>query len=87
MKLNQKGFAQVLILIILVAGLGAGLFLVKNPQIFRPRATANPIIFKSSTGATLPVNANDIPQTISPAVKVELISPLGGPKTSSSTGN
>ncbi len=36
--MNQKGFAHLFILLILLLGLGIGLYLVQHPQIFRPRA-------------------------------------------------
>lgn len=35
---NQKGVAHILVLVILVVGLVAGLYLVQHPQIFKPRA-------------------------------------------------
>lgn len=35
---NQKGIAHVLVLVILVVGLVAGLYLVQHPQIFKPKA-------------------------------------------------
>lgn len=38
-QINQKGFAHLfLILILLIAGIGAGVYLVQHPQIFSPKA-------------------------------------------------
>ena len=43
--MNQNGIiAQVILIIILAAGLVVGLYLVQHPQIFRPKASSNPII-------------------------------------------
>lgn len=43
--MNQKGvIAQIVLIIILAAGLGIGVYLVQHPQIFRPKASSNPII-------------------------------------------
>src|SRR3989338_4183187 len=35
---NQKGFAQVLLILLLLAGLGAGLYVIKNPTVLQPKA-------------------------------------------------
>lgn len=40
--INQKGIIQLLVLIILLIAIAAGLFLVKRPQIFKPKANENP---------------------------------------------
>ncbi len=80
-KLNQWGAAaQLLILLILLAGLGVGVYLVKtgNLKLFSS-ANNPPIVFKSLDGSPLPVNKNGIPQTISPNVRVEITSTLGPP--------
>lgn len=37
-KLNQKGIAHIFVILILLAGIVAGLYLVQYPQIFRPKA-------------------------------------------------
>src|SRR5688572_11738369 len=37
--MNQKGFAHVLLLIILLIGVGIGVYLALNPTIFRPKAS------------------------------------------------
>lgn len=41
-KLNDSGFAHLVVLLVLVGGLVAGLILIKNPAIFKPKA-ANPL--------------------------------------------
>lgn len=38
-KLSQKGIAQIIVVLIILAGIGAGLVLVKNPAIFKPKAS------------------------------------------------
>ena len=35
---SQKGFAHVIVLLLLVTGLGVGLYLVSNPTVFKPKA-------------------------------------------------
>lgn len=43
--MNQKGvIAHIILIIILGVGLIVGVYLVQHPQIFRPKASANPII-------------------------------------------
>lgn len=50
-KLNQRGVvAQGLILLLLLAGIGAGIYLVQHPQIFKPKATGENIEWVSSSG-------------------------------------
>lgn len=36
---TQKGFAHILVILLLLAGIGAGVYLVQNPQIFKSRAS------------------------------------------------
>lgn len=75
--INQKGvIVQVLVVILLLAGIIAGYFLLKNPQIFRSRATNPPIVAKDINGNALP-EASGIPQTTNTKIKLELTSPLG----------
>lgn len=68
-KLNQKGFVQVVFLIILLAGLAAGIYLVGQTQIFKPKASlgANISIVDSS--------GSPIASTSSATVLVKAISP------------
>lgn len=79
-KLNQKGVVvQALILIPVVIGIVAGVYLVQKTQIFKPKADSNTIAFIDRNGIPLPSVVDNIPQTVSPTVKVKLSSPLGGP--------
>ncbi len=43
MFLNQKGIVQIISIILLLAGLGAGLYLVSKTQVFRPQAAGKSI--------------------------------------------
>ncbi len=47
---SEKGIAQVAALIVLVLGLGAGLYLVSHPTIFKPKAFDNPVAAPPSHG-------------------------------------
>lgn len=79
-RLSQKGIiAQVLILLLLAAGIGASVYLAKHPQILRPLAGGGAIYFRSTEGKALPNNSDYIPQTTSPTFEVELNSTLGAP--------
>lgn len=75
MPTSQKGFAQILSLILLVGGLIATLFLIKNPQIFRSRAGSEPIVFKDINGQPLPTKDNAMPYTSSTKIKIEITAP------------
>ncbi|HBL51687.1 MAG: hypothetical protein A2694_02420 [Candidatus Blackburnbacteria bacterium RIFCSPHIGHO2_01_FULL_40_17] len=59
-----------------VVGLGviAGVFLVGEQKIFRPKADIEPITFKDASGNSLPVE-NGVPVTNSTNIKVELRAP------------
>lgn len=74
--------ANFLVLFLLMAGLGVGLYLFKNPQIFKAGAANPSIVFKSSTGEPLAKNKFGVPVSSSSAVKIELTSTLGSPKQS-----
>lgn len=55
-KFNQKGFANLFILLILLAGIIGGLYLVQNPTVFKSKATGGGIIPPNSvivTNATI----------------------------------
>jgi len=48
-RLNQQGVvAQLVILLLLAAGIGTGIYLVKHPQIFKPKASSDNIEWVSS---------------------------------------
>ncbi len=36
--INNKGFAHILVLLVLLIGLGVGVFLVTHPTVFKPKA-------------------------------------------------
>ncbi len=57
---NQEGFAQILMLLILVAGLGAGLFLVTHPTIFKPKASGGTISYIPETSFHLSEDSNAV---------------------------
>ncbi len=80
MKLNQKGaIAQIIILLLLAAGIAAGIFLIKNPQIFKSKAGGGPIFFRQVNGDALPRTDQGVTQITTPTFQVELNSTLGSP--------
>lgn len=89
---NQNGLIVPLIIFaILALGLAGGLYLVKNPNlnIFKSQASSAPIEVKATDGSSF-IKEGDVfvidPAKVSPlAVKLELTSPLGGPKPSGGT--
>lgn len=57
---NQRGIAQILILIILLAGIIAGVYLVQRTQIFKPKAYSGPIVtVTDASGIPLPERISD----------------------------
>lgn len=80
-KLSQQGIiANFLVLLILVSGIWIGLYLNKNPQIFRSRAANPVIVFKSTKGQALLI-IDGITRKSLPKVKAEITSSLGPPST------
>lgn len=67
-NLSEKGIAHIAVLIILIVGLGVGLYLSQNPQIFNPRANvSNPSAqFVDSSGTA-------ITQTTNPNVRLKIV--------------
>lgn len=66
--MNQKGvIAHIILIIILAVGLIAGVYLVQHPQIFRPKASSNPIIdaleMKDSNGGDIKCDSGTNPPT------------------------
>ena len=83
--LNQKGIIiQVLVVILLLVGIVAGFFLLKNPQIFKSKASNPPIVVKNSDGTVNTPDASGIVQITDPTVKLEFTSPLGPARASAS---
>src|SRR3989344_6210456 len=79
-KLGEKGIVQVIILLVLLAGLGAGLYLSQHTQIFKPKATAAAAIdFKGTFGQTFSKNSEGIPIATAREIQILFTSPLGPP--------
>ncbi len=51
-KLNEAGLAHILLIIILIIGIIAGVYLVQKTQIFKPKASADLVEWVQSTGAS-----------------------------------
>lgn len=85
-RFGEAGVVHLLIPLLLIGGIIVTVWLVTNgnPLKLFSRATNPPIVFKSSTGVSLPTNSSGVPQSVSATVKVELTSPLGSPVTTSS---
>lgn len=47
---NQRGIAQIILLVLLVVGIAVGVYLVQRTQIFRSKAGSNNIQWLSSSG-------------------------------------
>ncbi len=71
--MNQKGITHILILVILVAGLVAGLYLVSHPQIFRPKAAVN-----GPSAQFVDANGNQISQTTTANVRLKIVKNSAG---------
>lgn len=65
--LNQRGFIQIIPVILLLLGLGGALYLVQQKQLFTPKAGSSPIIF-------LDENGSQITKTSSSQVRVQVSS-------------
>ena len=72
--MSQKGFAHLLVLLILFLGLLSGLYLVQHPQVFKPRAQENPI---SSYNKILEV-ALLYDESLSPSVQISKVEVKNG---------
>lgn len=80
-KLSERGAAHLLVLVILLLGLVAAVYLTTsgNPLKLFSSAVNSPIVFKSLNGNPLPITKQGVTQTTSPIVRVELTSTLGPP--------
>jgi hypothetical protein len=59
-KYNQSGIVHILMLLILLTGIIAGVYLVKQAQIFQPKAyNVSNVIFTNSSGIKLPESISD----------------------------
>ena len=71
--MKQRGLAHIALIIILVAGLVAGLYLISHPQIFRPKAAVN-----SPSAQFVDANGNQISQTTTANVRLKIVKNSGG---------
>ncbi|MDO8619652.1 MAG: hypothetical protein Q7R49_07020 [Candidatus Daviesbacteria bacterium] len=79
--LNQKGFLQLVPLLLIVGGLITGLYLVQHPTIFRPKASSQNITFSSNTCLTTQ-QATNTPVLTCNTVQLKFTSPLETGQTS-----
>lgn len=75
-KLDQQGAIQFIVLLLLLAGIAVGVYLLTsgNPLKLFSKATNPPITFKDANGNSLP-KEGDLPVTTSPQVQIELEAP------------
>lgn len=72
--LSERGvIAQGLIILLLLAGIGAGIYLVQHPQIFKPKATSENIDWVTSDNQDPDncVTVNEKGETITACPKVK----------------
>lgn len=72
---KQKGFAVVgiLIIILILAAVGAGVYLIQYPQVLKSRASAETVVVKDANGNPLPKDpSQNLPVTSSLNLKVNL---------------
>lgn len=82
---NEKGLVQLVLLVVLIAGLAIGVYLVQKTQLLKSRAGGEPITLLDSSGKPLPmqtVNGVKVPFVTASAsgaikLRVQLYSPLG----------
>ena len=81
-RLNQRGAIHLLVPLILLLGIGVGVYLVvfKGDLNLFSKASNPPIVFKAKDGSALPLNPQGIPVSQVPQVRMDLTSPLGPPK-------
>ncbi len=71
--MNQKGIAHIILLVILIAGLIAGLYLIQHPQIFRPKAAVN-----APSAQFVDSSGNQISQTTTANVRLKIVKNSAG---------
>lgn len=70
---NQKGFSQILVIILLVLGIAGGIYLVKQPQIFKSKAyDANFSVSGDNLFSATPDEANTDEETLRQQIKQAL---------------
>lgn len=75
----QKGIAHIFLLLVILVGIGVGIFLVQNPQILKSRAGGGAILLLDGKGVSLPVNKDNLQYTTSPNIQIEFYTTLGAP--------
>ncbi len=70
--MNQKGLAHIILILILLVGIVAGVFLVGKTQIFKPKASAKNIVFSGDCVGSNKSQAN----TTCPKVTIKFTSPI-----------
>lgn len=78
LALDRNKIISAVVIVVLLAGVSVGVYLVQRTQIFKPRASATDIIFRTANGSPLPIvnqNGQDLPQTDSLTVEVEFNPP------------
>lgn len=77
-RLNQSGLIQYIVLLILIAGIAAGLYLVQRTQIFKPKATSQNIdwvISNNDPDNCVTTNQEGKTVTTCPKVKFKVTAP------------
>ncbi len=77
MGINQKGVTHILVVIILILGLLAGLYLAQNPTFFRPRAS-EPKNSLSGPGVSVPIDRTPPVVNITKITGAVMINPTNG---------
>lgn len=79
-NLNQKGVAHLFLLVILVAGLIAGVILVQSKGLLSLRSKASSSVNPYVSFPDLSVSKDGVPYASSSTIKVQLTSPIGSGK-------
>ncbi len=73
---KQKGFINYIVMLLLLAGLGVGLFLVSQTQVFRPKASEKPVTIIEPDGRCNFSENNGEYNSICTGLKLKFVSPL-----------
>lgn len=78
-RLNSRGVAHILLLVILLGGIAAGVYLVQKTQIFKPKASSKDIIWLNAGSAEqdncVTSDKEGKPITTCPKVKFQVNTP------------
>lgn len=80
---NQKGFAHIFLIILLLVGLAVGIYLVQQKTNLLPKAGGGPMII---SGPEVVGDSQSGYFSTSPTVEVELYSPFGPSDPNSASG-